>query len=65
MGRRVPIIILVGVCVFIIVMQGFGVSWGGLKDPGLSEKEIRRRWKEFEAVKDKSQVKGAYRLRRA
>jgi len=63
MGKTVTIRVLAGVCVFMIVIQGDGISWGRLTDPGLSETEIRRRWKEFKAVKDRSKVRGAFPYR--
>ena len=37
-----------------------GVSWGRLKDPGLHESEINRRWKEFSKIKETVQVQGNY-----
>lgn len=60
MRKRVSIRLLTGLIVFMTVMQGHGISWGELKNPGLSETGVRRRWKEFEAVKDKNHLRGAY-----
>ncbi len=36
------------------------VACARLKDPGLSEREIKRRWNAFEEVKDKSEPSGEY-----
>ena len=60
MGKRVRIIFLATVSMVMVVIQLGGISRGGLKDPGLSEAEIRHRWKEFNDVKDSCQVRGAY-----
>jgi len=35
-------------------------SWGILRDPGLSETEIRKSWKAFEKIKDSTRVQGDY-----
>ena len=63
MGKGIPIQFFAGVCVFMIVIQMGGISRGGLKNPGLSEMEIRRRWKEINDGKNRSQVRGAYPYR--
>jgi hypothetical protein len=51
---------LIGACVLVIIMQGAGVSWARLSDPGLSEPEIRRKWKDFHDVRDRGSVQGNY-----
>ena len=43
-----------------IVIQVDGVSWGRLADPGLTETEIRRKWKEFNVGQSRRIVPGAY-----
>jgi len=35
-------------------------SWGRLKDPGLSEAEIRQGWRDFQKIMDSAGVKGNY-----
>jgi hypothetical protein len=39
---------------------GAGPGWGRLRDPGLSEREIRRAWKSFDARSDTMTVKGDF-----
>lgn len=60
MRRSESKIALVGLCLLAIVMQGFGIAWARLSDPGLSEPEIRGKWKDFHDVSDSDSVQGNY-----
>jgi len=41
-------------------LHGEGTSWGKLRDPGLSEDEVRRSWRAFSEAKAKARVRGDY-----
>ncbi|MBE9572321.1 MAG: lytic transglycosylase domain-containing protein [Proteobacteria bacterium] len=47
-------------CVGLMLPLTENISWGRLKDPGLSEEAIRHAWKEFSENKDAAQVRGSY-----
>ena len=44
----------------VLSFQGEGTSWGKLRDPGLSEDEVRRSWRTFSETRDKARVRGNY-----
>jgi len=47
----------------VVVVCWGSVSWGRRTEPGINEREIRRKWKEFSAAKDKNQVRGNFPFR--
>jgi hypothetical protein len=58
--HKKPLYLVIVLCFCLASLCPATVAWCRLKDPGLSEGEIKRRWKAFEEVKDELQTRGDY-----
>ena len=63
MTRKLSKIAFWNVFMILIVIQVNGISSGQLTPPGVTETEIRRKWKEFKSVKGSRQIRGAFPYR--
>jgi len=60
MWKRMPYLLFTLLGLNIMLFDGERISWGSLTDPGLNEREIRQRWRQFDAIKDRAHVRGNY-----
>lgn len=63
MRRRLPLLISLIICMGVVVLTWGNSARAGLRNPGLSEDEIKRGWTTFSQIQDVVQVRGRYPYR--